>query len=112
MQSHAAVSLSATAPPLTRRPPVSHAQDPPLCYTLPRGTARSHFLYMQVTADDEEGRCAGSHICYWLESILEDSPAGDDADWLSIHRYFTDYDRSWVMRARVHTHHAHTRART
>ena len=40
--------------------------------------------------------CLGAHICHWLESILDDTNAGHDADWLSMHRYFSDYGRSWV----------------
>ena len=49
-----------------------------------------------VVNDDEESRCQGSHICYWVERMLDETEVGTDADWLSMHRYFSDYNREWV----------------
>lgn len=46
--------------------------------------------------DDKESVCQGSHNCYWNERILDETSGGEDADWLSFHRYFSDYGKQWV----------------
>ena len=48
-----------------------------------------------VVNDDEPGVCHGSHICDWQADILI-THAKWDADWLSVHRYFSDYGPEWV----------------
>ena len=54
-----------------------------------------------VVNDDPEAECRGSHICFWNERMLDETPVLDDADWLSVHRYFTDYTAAWAADERI-----------
>eukprot|EP00316_Scyphosphaera_apsteinii_P000899 CAMPEP_0119345090 /NCGR_PEP_ID=MMETSP1333-20130426/107305_1 /TAXON_ID=418940 /ORGANISM="Scyphosphaera apsteinii, Strain RCC1455" /LENGTH=537 /DNA_ID=CAMNT_0007357543 /DNA_START=37 /DNA_END=1647 /DNA_ORIENTATION=+ len=71
-------------------------------YSEVRRRVKNHFngrtLYfgLVVNTDGPNG-CGGNHICNWVDDILQKTSAGREADWLIMHRYFSDWGDAAVL---------------